>query len=294
MTRRARPSRGKAFSVLQLGYMKSGNYWLWNIIEAALAEAGVPRRSFLRSQSIYKISKDWQLAFDGEGTIDMIDIRRDAQMYVIPPVFCWPIFDLDDYVRSCSHVWTHSELLRGTAKHFRKFGKLVMIVRDPRDVALSVCRFDANAFRRKFYGTVPGEVPRPPFAWGATVEGFVREARSLGIHTVFYERLVHAWEPELDRLLAYLELDVDARGRRAIENRTRVGEMKKKSAMHVAKGQAYGWASDLDPHLQAEFTAVHERMLRLLGYPLTAADARALQLPAFPSAPALNADRGTA
>lgn len=277
----------KVDSTLQAGFMKSGNFWLWTIIEAAHARAGIPRRSFLRSQPIYGVSKHWGLAFDGQGKIDMINILSDRQLYVIPPVFMWPIDDFDDYVRRCSHVWTHSDLMQGREKNFRKFSKIVFIIRDPRDVSLSVQRFDSNAFRRKFYGTVPGGPPEVALGWDANVESFLRHARSFRIHVVFYERLLHAWDSELDRLLAYLELDLDARGRRAIEGRTRLHEMKKKSGMHVAKGEAYGWARDLDHEQQVGITNVHEPMLRLLGYPMTAEEAKAMPLPTLPTSRAL-------
>lgn len=260
----------KPISVLQAGYMKSGNYWLWNIIEAALARAGVRKRSYVRAQPIYGVAKDWELAFDGESGIDMIEITPHVRRYVIPPVFGWPIYDLDDYVRRCSHVWTHSDLLPGTERYFRRFSKVVAIFRDPRDVALSILRFDRNAFRRKFYGTVPTDEISPVRGWDTAVEGYVRNARALGIHVVFYERLVLDWDAELDRLLTYLELDIDTNGRGAIGRETRFAEMKKRSSMHLAKGEAFGWMRELAPEAQAALTSIHEPMLRRLRYPLTA------------------------
>jgi hypothetical protein len=66
-------------AILQSGFMKSGNFWLWNVIEAALQQAKVPRKSFLREQPIYRVSKTWDLAFEGEGTIDFVNITRERQ-----------------------------------------------------------------------------------------------------------------------------------------------------------------------------------------------------------------------
>lgn len=268
----------RSISVLQAGYMKSGNYWLWNIIEAALARSNIRKRSFIREQPIYRVAKDWKLAFDGESGIDMIDIRPHVRRYVIPPVFGWPIYELDEYVRRCSHVWTHSDLLPGTERYFKKFGKLVAIVRDPRDVALSVRRFDGNAFRRTFYGTTPDAALGPAQGWDRCIESYLRNARALDLHVVFYERLVLDWDAELDRLLAHLELDIGASGRRAITRATRFSEMKKRSAMHLAKGQAFGWMHELDAETRDVLTRHHEPMLRQLDYPLTATP----QLPALP------------
>ena len=270
-------------AVLQSGFMKSGNFWLWNILEAVLKQAKVPKKSYIRKQPIYKVSKDWNLAFEGEGEIDFINITRERQLYVIPPVFMWPIEDFPDYVRQCSHVWTHSDLMEGREKYFRCFDKIVFIVRDPRDISASVQRFDGNTFRQMFYGTQPDQPPEPALGWDHNVAGYLRARKQFRIHVVFYERLVHDWDAELDRLLAYLELELGPRQKLAVAQRTRLQEMKKKSALHVAKGQAYGWTRDLDAGRQEAYTGIHQALLELLGYPMTSADAEALRLPALPS-----------
>lgn len=270
-------------AILQSGFMKSGNFWLWNVIEALLEQAGIPRRSYLRNQPIYQVSKDWKLAFEGEGTIDFVNITRERQAYVIPPVFMWPIDDFDDYVRQCTHVWTHSDLMEGRERYFGAFSKIVFIVRDPRDISLSVQRFDGNAFRRKFYGTLADQPPEAALGWDQNVEGHLAGKDRFKIHVVFYERLVHAWDAELDQLLAYLELELTPAQKQAVAERTRFAEMKKTSSLHVAKGEAYGWARDLDEERQHAFTNVHRPLLELFGYPLDAAAARACPLPALPS-----------
>lgn len=263
--------------------MKSGNFWLWTIVEAALKEAGVRRRSYIRKQPIYKVAKDWDLAFEGEGAIDFINITRERQLYVIPPVFLWPIDDFPDYVRQCTHVWTHSDFMAGREQYFRCFDKIVFVVRDPRDISLSVQRFDGNAFRQKFYGTLPNQPPEPALGWDANVAGYLRAREELGIHIVFYERLVDRWDDEFRALLDYLELDLGARQRKAVERRTRVAAMKKTSSKHVQRGEAYAWARDLDPERQRSFTEIHRPTLELLGYPLDTAAASARALPSLPT-----------
>jgi len=269
-------------TILQSGFMKSGNFWLWNILEAILAEAGVPKRSFIKQQPIYQVSKDWNLAFEGEGEIDFVNITRERRLYVIPPVFMWPIEDFPAYAAQCSHVWTHSDLMEGREPYFRVFDKIVFIVRDPRDIALSVQRFDGNAFRQMFYGTAPGQPVEPAIGWDHNVEGYLRARAQFGIHVVFYERLVHDWDAELDQLLAYLGLALTDASKATVAARTRLGEMKKKSALHVANGEAYAWARDLDPQRQATYTEIHRPLLELLGYPLDVAAARERPLPALP------------
>jgi sulfotransferase family protein len=270
-------------AILQSGFMKSGNFWLWNVIEEVLKQAKVPRRSFLRKQPIYKVSKDWDLAFEGEGSIDMVNITRERQAYVIPPVFMWPITDFGAYVKQCTHVWTHSDLMEGREPYFGAFDKIVYVVRDPRDISLSIQRFDGNAFRRTFYGTLADQPAEAALGWDYNVEGHLAGKKRFDIHVVFYERLLHAWDAELAKLLDYLEIELPPAQRATVAKRTQFGEMKKTSAKHVAKGEAYGWARDLDAGRQQSFTAVHRTLLELFGYPMDAAAAGDQPLPAMPS-----------
>jgi aryl sulfotransferase len=269
-------------TILQSGFMKSGNFWLWNIIESALTQAGVPKRSYIKHQPIYRVSKNWDLAFEGEGEIDFVNISRERQVYVVPPVFMWPIEDFPAYVEQCTHVWTHSDLMAGREPYFQCFDKIVFIIRDPRDIAASTQRFDGNAFRQMFYGTSPEQPIEPALGWDHNVAGYLRNRDQFGIHVVFYERLIHDWDAELDRLLGYLELDLTRRQKAAVARRTRVAQMQKTSANHVARGQAYGWTRDLDTGRQAAYTEIHHPLLALLGYPLDADAAGADALPALP------------
>src|SRR5450432_2409087 len=78
-------------SILQAGFPKSGNFWLWNIMESSLRQAGIPNRSYVRKQPIYRLAKHWKLAFKGQAGMDFLRILPKGQWYTILPVFYWPI-----------------------------------------------------------------------------------------------------------------------------------------------------------------------------------------------------------
>jgi aryl sulfotransferase len=86
---------GKA--ILQAGFPKCGNYWLWNIIERSLRRAGIPRRSFVRRQPIYRLARRWKLAFRGQAGMDILRLLPQGKWYTILPVFDWPIDDIGRY-----------------------------------------------------------------------------------------------------------------------------------------------------------------------------------------------------
>jgi len=261
--------------------MKSGNFWLWNVIEKVLQEAQLPRTSFIQTQPIYQLAKNWELAFEGQAGMDFVAITPEQLQCQIVPVFYWPIVDEEQYVKATSHVWTHSVMRPESLRRFRLFDKIVYIIRDPRDVAISYHRFSSNAFHQRFYGR--REKLTPQQDWGVHVLSFLTTRAELGAHIVFYERLQREWEPELDRLLAYLEIDLTPTQRAAVRAATAFETMKKKSTLHLAKGEAYGWTGVLDDKQQASFTYIHDRFLELLGYPLTKADAEAGKLPTLPT-----------
>jgi hypothetical protein len=76
---------------------------------------------------------------------------------------------------------------------------------------------------------------------------------------------------------------LDPQQKQCVARRTQFQEMNKKSALHVAQGQAYAWTRDIDAERQAVFTGIHRALLELLGYPLEASQAAAPLLPALPS-----------
>jgi aryl sulfotransferase len=269
-------------AILQAGFMKSGNFWLWTIIEECLKQAGVRRRSYIRNQPIYQLAKDWNLAFEGQAGIDFVSIKPDRVQCQIVPVFYWPVEDLGHYVKKTTHVWTHSPMHTESLPRFQAFPKVVYIIRDPRDVAVSYHRFANNKFHKWFFATKAASIVAHQ-EWGIHILSFLIAQSSLKPHIIFYERLLTEWDQELDRLLAYLELDLGSKKRKAVRAATSFTAMQPKNNLHLAKGLAYGWVRELDAKQRAAFTDVHDTVLKLLEYPMTEAEAEAGKMPRLPT-----------
>jgi aryl sulfotransferase len=268
-------------TILQAGFRKSGNFWLWNIIEHTLKQARLPQKSFVQKQPIYKLAKTWDLAFDAQPGMDFISISPEVNQYQIVPVFYWPIEDMKKYVRQTTHVWTHSAARRDCIDTFKIFDKIVYVMRDPRDVAVSFHRFAHNAFHKRFYGTKDKRSPQQD--WGVHVIGFLNAVEELGAHVIFYEHLLLDWDRAYGELLDYLEIELSPKKREAVRKATSFATMKKRSKLHLARGEAYGWVDELSGKEQKDFTYIHDRFLALLGYPMTAAEARKGVLPVLPT-----------
>jgi len=269
-------------AILQAGFKKSGNFWLWMIIEECLKQAGVRRRSYITRQPIYQLAKDWDLAFEGQARIDFVHITPERAQLHIVPVFFWPVDDLDQYIKKTTHVWTHSAMRTDCLAKFKAFPKVVYIIRDPRDVAISYHRFANNKFHKRFFATTASSIVAHQ-DWGIHVLSFLLSQASLKPHIVFYERLLTDWDRELARLLTYLELDLGSKRRKAVHAATSFEAMQPKNNLHLAKGVAYGWVRELDAKQRTDFTNVHDTLLKLLDYPMTDAEAEAGKMPRVPT-----------
>lgn len=269
-------------TILQAGFKKSGNFWLWTVIEECLKQAGVRRRSYIRKQPIYQLAKDWDLAFEGQAGMDFLSIAPERLQYQILPVFVWPVEDLDRYMKKTTHVWTHSPMQTGALTRFQAFPKVVYIIRDPRDVAVSYHRFANNKFHKWFFATKAASIVAHQ-EWGVHVLSFLLAQSTLKPHIIFYEKLLTEFDQELERLLEYLELDLGSKKRKAVRAATSFKTMQPKNNLHLAKGLAYGWVRELDEKQHASFTDVHDTVLKLLDYPMTAAEAEAGKMPRIPT-----------
>ncbi len=238
---------------LQIGYPKSGNFWLYRILKSIAYHAGLERKSFIQSQPIYSIAREWKLSFEHEAEIDIMDVEKNQFFYTISSIFRMPIQDLDAYLASCSHVWMHAPwgpLVEGLLK---KFTKVVYIVRDPRDVAVSLSHFVFTPYGAKT-GFLPSSCPslflKENFStilesWANHVSAYLKQRELLNIHFVVYERFLNNFQGELQRLLEYLGISLELEAKKAIQKQTEFLQMKEGSPLHLRKGQWGQWRKDL-------------------------------------------------
>src|SRR3972149_719710 len=179
--------------LLQSGLPKSGNLSLHKILQESLRLGGIELRSFIQTHPIYQEAKTWP-GFEEQAGIDFIEVDTHG-CYSRKGAFRQPIIDLDGYLKQCTHVWTHALWVPRCDEVFRKFEKIVYIIRDPRDVLVSASRYfftpfmqaqhpqhepDADTYRKhRLYEQV--------ITWVQHTGGYLIHADEYRIHFVYYE-----------------------------------------------------------------------------------------------------------
>jgi len=263
--------------ILQTGQAKSGNFWLYKIIQNAMLHGGIQQRSFIKNHRIYPIAKSWELSYKEQADIDVMDINPGSYFFRISSIFKMPIIDVDDYIRQCSHVWTHSAFCQRSITVFPKFDKVIHIIRDPRDIALSKSRFVFTPYMKNHYPrkeTDAGEFLEKNFnnimrKWVRHMAGYLENKDEMNIHMVFYERFLERFDEEMERLLNYLEIELKKSSVDQIKNDVSFKTMKKSNPMHVSKGRSRGWTTDLNGSMKKNAVKITGPMFKLLGYPVS-------------------------
>ena len=262
--------------VLQCGVPKSGNFWLYKILQESIRRAGIDIKNFIQTQPVHDIAQKWALSYKEQADIDVLDITNQGCYYRISSIFRHPVLDLESYLQSTTHVWTHSPMCEASWDVLPKFGKMIYIVRDPRDAALSHARFMLTPYMKTYY---PNDFDSPEeylesnlesklLSWVEHVGPYLAHADELDIHVVFYERLLLNFSSELDRLLDYLEIPLSQKQRRAVENAVTFESMKEEDPEHVQKGKAGKWHQRMTEAQKHRSMSIVGPLLEKLNYPL--------------------------
>ncbi|WP_019507046.1 sulfotransferase domain-containing protein [Pleurocapsa sp. PCC 7319] len=265
-------------TILQAGVPKSGNYWLYNIIRNILLKTRKEHRSYIQQHPIQEQAKNWQLSFAGQSSMDFLTIEKGRCYCRISSVFREEITDIDSYIEQCSQVWTHSSLNPLTKSILPKFNKIVYVIRDPRDVAISYSKFAFTEHKLK-NGSPHYEQNSETYLvnrleemtrqWVQHVGGYLKYQTELNIYPIFYERLLHSFDRELEKLLVYLEIELSSEAIARIKRNVAFETMKQQSPKHLRKGSSGQWQDKLSARQQERVAKVAAPMLDLLGYSLT-------------------------
>lgn len=276
-------------SILQSGKAKSGNYWVYKIIQTALDLKGVDKKSFIKHHPILREAQSWQLSHRDQAGIDVLSIEPTGLSFRIGDRFRDEIQDIDSYIAKCSHVWTHSPFQEEWMDVYKRFDKIVYVIRDPRDVAISMARFsftpymlakkvhretDENAYlNHRLYGSV--------LSWVHHVAGHLLKVDELAIHCVFYERLKYCLADEVKSLLRYLDLELEDAKLSILQEEVDFTKMRAENPEHVRKGRAYEWVERLSQAQKDRVLRITGPMLQLLHYPTDISESD-LPLPRMP------------
>jgi len=195
--------------ILQAGVPKSGNYWLYRIINSIFTHCGLEKKSFIQNTPMYRVAKTWELSYKEQSSIDVLDIDPHKCYYRISSIFRMPVDDIDTYIQQTSVVWTHSCFCDLSRVILPKFDKIIYIIRDPRDVALSMAYFVFTPYMQKYFPVqernykeyLARKLAGRMKNWVEHVGGYFQFCDKLNIHAVFFENLRFSFEKEMERLL---------------------------------------------------------------------------------------------
>ena len=269
-------------TIIHCAIHKSGNFWLSQILRRINQHAGREHSSWIQRQPIHPIASSWKLSYADQADMDFMRILPDGCYWRISDVVQERIEDIEEYVRSCSIVWCLEPIIPRSLEVLPLFDKVVYLIRDPRDIAVSLSRF---VFTSHVQRNWPAHYEKDPATflkhaldgelrnWVAHVGGWLRILPVIPFHVVFYERLLHDFDDELRSLLEYLEVDLSESERAAIREEVSFRSMHGRNPDHVRTGRSGQWAGALTPAQQEQALEVAGEMLDLLGYPRTGAGA---------------------
>jgi aryl sulfotransferase len=292
---------GTSGSILHCGIHKSGNFWLSRILRRINHHAGREHSSWVQQHPIHATASTWQLSYAGQADMDFMRILPDGCYWRISDVHQELLEDVEAYVRQCSIVWSHEPIIPRSLEVLPLFDKIVYLIRDPRDIAVSLSRF---VFTRHVLTNWPTHYEESPEEflkhaldgelrnWVAHVGGWLRIRPRIPFHAVFYERLLQDFDAELRGLLDHLEIDLPDRAVESIRDEVSFRTMHGEDPDHVRKGRPGEWARVLSEAQKEYALEVAGEMLDLLGYPTAGTGAfngQSGDLPRLPTR--LDADR---
>ncbi|HYO47533.1 MAG TPA: sulfotransferase domain-containing protein [Gemmatimonadota bacterium] len=266
-------------SILHAGIHKSGNLWLSRILRRITHHAGWEHTSWVQQHPIHATAVTWELSYSGQADMDFMSIVPDGCYWRISDVYREPLEDVKAYVHQCTHVWCHSPIIPRSLEVLPLFDKIVYLIRDPRDIAVSLSRF---VFTPHVRNNWPPHFEKDPESflrhaldgelrdWVAHVGGWLSIRPRIPFHVVFYERLRHDFDAEVQDLVDYLEVDLPDRAVDAIRHEVSFEIMHGSDPDHVRKGRTREWVRALSERQKVHAIRVAGGMLELLGYPFAA------------------------
>ena len=263
--------------ILQSGIHKSGNLYLYNILSSILKLKGVKKRSFISDYSEF-IQKYNVQTPENIFPFDVLTFEHKKAKIKIYRNSDIELDDLNSYITSNTHIWTHAQLEESYKDELKNFGKIVYVVRDPRDRAISNSHWVFANTRSKDLGLpslaknqkdfLKKHLLKDTVGWGLHVINHLKLADELNIHFIFYENLIQNFEAEIYQLCKYLEIPISEEEVMAVKESVSFSNMKKKNPEHVRKGSTSGWREELSSFQNRQVTYALKPLLDAFGYPL--------------------------
>jgi aryl sulfotransferase len=267
--------QGCDIHVLQNGVPRSGNVWLFYLTRHLLEAAGVDVKQYIAGTEISKALGGEDLGISRVAESDFLVIEPLRCFYTVLDAFRWPVEDIDDYVSQTTQVASHSAWGPASAEVYGKFSHVWYIIRDPRDVALSVARFGFtpyNLLHRPHGFKQPGEYLDHHFnqlmqSWVSHVAGHLGQIEATGLHILFYEQLVADLHGKLQEMAERLGLTLTPEQLEQVAKANSFGRISEQQPHHTHKGIWGDWRTQLSKVQVRRADEIAGPMLQLLGYP---------------------------
>lgn len=276
---------------LQAGVAKSGNYWLYKIIQEIYKTKYDIIPSYIKLHSEYENLKNHKLSYDNQVDIDTIAFNNKKLWFYVSSIFKEEIINKNDYFDKTSVVWTHSELNNGFNKIIHHFDKVVYIIRDPRDVFNSKINFAFSEYSQKYLKKRTdidkfrkNRLHTSTINWNSHVMKALKnkEKYTDKIHIVFYENLLENPFLEIKNLSNFLDFNISSKLISNIVDSTSAKKLRLKDKGHVSKSiYLYKWKNTLDENEKKTFINSSGYLLSYLGYPIKDEDFKLPQLSKF-------------
>lgn len=261
--------------LLQAGYPKSGNFWLYQIIKNIFLSAEGTHSTFIEKHPVQELAQEWKLGYPEQAKIDVIDITDLQVVYRISSIFRMPLDDIPKYLEKTNHVWTHSPICKRSPHVYNYFDKKVVIIRDPRDMVLSAASYFCSEYMLKFFPQ-PDRDPeiflinnfdRLMREWVWHVYDHLRLQKELNIHISFFEGFREDFYKEFSLLLEYLEMDLSKEKKEKVKQAVSFATLKKKNSAHLRKGKSGTWMNKLTVEQIEKASVIAGPLISFLGYP---------------------------
>ena len=231
--------------VIQAGVAKSGNYWLWKIIDLTLKESsGSPSKFITTTDEYHNLSKEI-MSHSDQIDIDVLDVEMTGFYWRVGPFIKKRLRNVDDYLDLADHVWTHSSYCKKFKNIFTGVNKIIYIIRHPVDIAKSQANF---AFTPYVMNGAPSNEKNPNehfkkrlewslISWTQHVSGWLA-FRPKNSHIIFYENLKEDFDNEYGKLLKYLEIKLSDEQLQIVKESVHIKAMHSKNPNHVRVDKA--------------------------------------------------------
>jgi aryl sulfotransferase len=273
------PDRKKT-NILQVGMMRSGNLWTWKIIERAAELAGWERGRFVTGLPVYRTLKEAKHIDSVHGDIDVLEILPNGYScaFLIPHLVRVRVDHFEDYLAKAWHVWTHSAWNRNSKNTYTKFSKIVYILRDPRDVLISLSQFyfsvamnrDTPRVYQNPMAYLDANIEAHARIWTGHVGRHLLAKEELGIHFLIYDRLLQDTETHVRDLLAYLNIPLSEADLQELLFEMKFEQLKPLDPNHLRNGRLGQWAEVLNKAQKRRFLKIAGPLLEYLNFPLGA------------------------